>query len=136
MENFDIVNIESKGRGLIAKREIKAGECILEEEAYGFVVNRLFQDYVCSYCGTLVQDGRIFAISDQDPARYCSESCIRADYQLHMFEVGAQALVRSIGGSDTCHLVMKLAATRKYENATGAIRKKNIILKDRPTLGR
>jgi hypothetical protein len=91
---------------------------------------------VCAYCCQFCSSEKAFVLSNTDNTKYCSERCITLDYLVHSHEVDALRSVDSIRGSDACRLVVRVAATRKYENLKGVIRGKKKILQEHPTIGR
>jgi hypothetical protein len=45
--------VEGRGRCCLADRNYTAGECVLDEECYTFVVAEVYKEVGCCYCAKL-----------------------------------------------------------------------------------
>jgi hypothetical protein len=86
-----------------------------------------FAEVCCNHCGQLCVGGTVFALSENDRFRYCSEKCISADYKVHQLELealnrllgsGQQQPQPQFGDSDPATLIVRLAAQRKAESSS------------------
>ena len=50
MDNLEVVEVATKGRGLIAKKSFQTGQLVLREDAYAYVVMSNYAQSVCHYC--------------------------------------------------------------------------------------
>jgi hypothetical protein len=120
---FALSDQTSSGRGrcVIATKNYSRGEVVLEEDPAAFVVFSSCSDYSCACCAYSPDDGRIFGLNAEDPQRYCSESCIARDRELHSVECDALRRIRELGiegGMDACNLIMRIAARRKQDGGS------------------
>ena len=50
MDGIEIIEVATKGRGLIATKPFKTGQLVMREEAYSYVIMSNYVDTVCHYC--------------------------------------------------------------------------------------
>jgi hypothetical protein len=133
---LEVKIIPGRGRCVLATKEYHRGDIILKEEVYGRVVHHYLSSTTCSSCGRTPKNGQIYGISPDDPQRYCSQQCLTNDSLIHSAEVKALKLSRELGidgGMDPCNLLIRIAAMRKYENASPSSNESEMTL---PILGR
>lgn len=50
MDGVEIIEVATKGRGLIASRKFETGQLVLKEEAHSYVIMSAYVDKVCHFC--------------------------------------------------------------------------------------
>lgn len=84
------------GRGMVAERDFKAGDVILDEKSILGVVNFPYKYFYCSHCGIPNQHSLI-PCPNCVSYMYCSEECRTEDKrQAHRFECGIGAQLENI----------------------------------------
>ena len=61
---------EGRGRCVVADRDMKAGEIVVQEEPYAAVVASDYSEVCCYYCMKLCIHSTIYALNAFDPVRY------------------------------------------------------------------
>jgi hypothetical protein len=119
MSRFSVETVDGRGRCVIARDDFKKGELIVEEQPYGMVISQAYSDVTCGYCAKLCVNGTVYALSQEDSVKYCSESCITADYPQHSKETDAFRLLKNIQltniNMDSLKLILRCAAIRATE---------------------
>jgi [histone H3]-lysine4/36 N-trimethyltransferase SMYD len=119
-----------RGRCFVADRTYKKDEVILEEYPCAMVISDHFVSQgVCAYCaGFPHASGKVFAPWEEDWSRYCTEKCMKNDFDVHktemratkrFFEHGVQ------GSTDAMRLVLKLGAMLQSQNRIEKERKRD-----------
>lgn len=114
--------VEGRGRCFLADRNYTAGECVLDEECYSFVVAEVYKEVGCCYCAKLCVNENVLALPN-DESRYCSEICLRADYPVHKAEMECLKELKLLNIADDASidplkLVIKIACKRSIEAPT------------------
>ena len=50
LTNVEIVDVATKGRGLLANKKFETGQLVLRQQPYAYVVMSAHADAVCHYC--------------------------------------------------------------------------------------
>ena len=128
MASFDSARLEDhpcvqlrpgRGRCYVAERDFAADEVVLRERACAMAVSDAFMPLgACAMCGRVPDPARdrVFAASEADWARYCSEECLRSDYAAGAARAlgPTQSLLESgavEGPTDAMRLALRVAAT-------------------------
>ena len=124
MTTISVVEVEGRGRCVIAERSYKPGDLILSEEPYAMIIAESYAEIACSYCCVLCANGTMYALSSGSSVRYCSEKCITADYPVHSYECQSIAALEEAqvqgSGRDSIRLVFRAACCRKQEAASSS----------------
>jgi len=85
-----VVKTEQKGRHMIATKDISAGETLLSDFPYCWVVDEPAKFFVCQNCFLEVQPASgdtppagFLMCSECNQTGYCSEECLMSDYPQH-----------------------------------------------------
>ena len=137
MSLYEIVHTEDRGRAVIATQDVPKGTDILSEQSIAYVVKDRYRMLVCQWCCKFCYgaDQQVYALSEADKYRYCSQACIEKDYTAHKYEVdilGRLDKVKDLTSSDNeaqkaielepMRLIIRAAAKKKVledESAAG-----------------
>ena len=123
-----------RGRCYVADRDFAADEIILRERPCAMAISDAFLPQgACAMCGRVPDPAvdRVFAASEQDWARYCSEDCLRRDYAAGAARALAptQSLLESgavEGPTDAMRLALRVAAA--WAGGADAAASKRVVL--------
>ena len=131
-----------KGRTVVAKRKILAGETVLEEPPPVCIVSWKYQLAACQNCLCLIKENQAFAHNSSDPYRYCSEVCLRADAPVHLVEMDCVNRLRKMKGFrslennesqkereiEPLRLIIRAAAQKKVDGSSASSKPERVPL--------
>eukprot|EP01038_Epipyxis_sp_PR26KG_P009505 gene9505-12805_t len=110
---YSIIEINGKGRGMVASEFIAAGEIISVEPPVSFVIIEPYSEVCCGFCAKLCIANTVYVINSNDTVKYCSEKCITDDYEVHKHEMNCLKLLKNITlqfvDLDAIRLVIRIA---------------------------
>lgn len=125
--------LPGKGRTLVAIQPISAGEVILEEIPYAFIITTPFLSVTCSNCCRICNNETVYKVNSDDNCCYCSQECLSSDYLLHQLEItAAKTIHKTVTNNSDIEkykLVCKTACQKVIDkkNNSIAIKKEELV---------
>lgn len=112
---------EGRNRSVVARKQFKRGDIVVQEVPYAMITPAMYAAVACSHCGKIPDANKgeqIFGVAADDPIRYCSQQCLRADAAVHELEVQAVRAFAALsieGSTEAIRLIIRMAALKQQE---------------------
>ncbi|CAK8672384.1 histone-lysine N-methyltransferase SMYD1-like [Clavelina lepadiformis] len=124
LTNVEIVDVATKGRGLLANKKFETGQLVLRQQPYAYVVMSAHADAVCHYClASPPPDKQAKPLAKCTAckyARYCSKECQKKAWPDHKPECSAMQRVNPGKPVDQTRLVARILWRKQKDAESGA----------------